>query len=393
MIPILRKDLRRLWPHAALFWLLLALSAWLDPAYSGRMFAEEFRPLTVILVLACGSLIVNVIQQDAIPGDSHYWLTRPIPRGTLLASKGMFIALCVMLPVVLAQLIVYLALGLPLGEHAAALLAREAFFAAFLVLPVAALAAVTRNIGQSILILVLLAVAIFAIGASEIVKFAVPVEMSFSTLSALAAALLTAGAAAVLGIQYARRDTFRSAAAAAASALLITLVVHSRPPARPTPAEVLLQLMPPDQTGPSAPLLSFEFPVRFDGVPAGLDITVEDFSLGIGEANGPRPSLLRPFDATIRREADGRARLTVLRGQEALYNHLAAADLHFHAEMTLVLSRPGLTLPGPGKQGIVVPGFGRCVEGSVSSGLAVACYSPWPRTSLALESKRIANPP
>ena len=351
MTAILRKDWRRLWPHAALFWLLLAVSAWLDPAYSGRMFVDDFKPVTAALVLACGSLIVSVMQQEAIPGDRQYWLTRPIARGQLLAAKGVFILLCVLAPVVLDQIAIYLSLGIPVGQHMGALLWREAFFVAFLVLPAAALAAVTRNIGQSILALVLVAAVVFAIGASEIVTFVVPVTMGVFAGSVVRGALFAGGAAAVLYLQYTRRATAASAGVMAITGVLFLLAIRSAFPVAGKAGEVFLELAPLAQAGPPAPLLSLEIPVHFEGVPATLDITVEELKIGIGDIHYPPPAYLRAFEGTLRRDGEGRGWLAVFHGQDVFARYLTA-NLRFHAQMTLVLSRPGVTLPRPGKQGI-----------------------------------------
>lgn len=71
-------------------------------------------------------------------GENQYWLARPIAWQELLAAKVLFLTALVDLP----RLICRYALGAP---------ADEMRFAVFLVLPCAALAAATANLGQAAL--------------------------------------------------------------------------------------------------------------------------------------------------------------------------------------------------------------------------------------------------
>ena len=103
------------------------------------------------LPLACWNLIIAVIHEEKLPGDRQYWLTRPYSWKDLLAAKALFVAAFINLPLFVWHVGAFAAVGVPLGEHLPALLWRQLFFSAFYILPVAALAAITRSLGQLIL--------------------------------------------------------------------------------------------------------------------------------------------------------------------------------------------------------------------------------------------------
>jgi hypothetical protein len=386
MLAILKKDARRLWPQMLLFWLLLALSAWLDPVYSGRMFSADFAAITMALVLACGTLIVAAIQQEALPGDTQYWLTRPIDRRALWVEKAAFVFLAVNLPIVAGQVIIYIALGIPLGGHLGALLWRQVFFIAFLILPAAVLGAVTRNLGQVFLTTILIVAVNVGVLSANVIRFVIPVPIGVWGASLLNASLAAVGAAAVLWIQYARRSTAVARAVMLTTMLLMCLTTRMATPPVAEPGIVALELdaQPVATARPPAPLGSLEFPIRIDGIPAGVDITVDRMRAGIGEPGGATPGLLHSLTASIHDFSTGRGWLTIYNGQEQFEKYLNV-PVNLYASLDLVLSTRGAALPRPGKAGVVVPAIGRCTEQDDTGVASVVCYSPFPRTALALQ--------
>src|ERR1022692_1080017 len=149
---IFRKDVRHLWPHAAACVILMALAAILDPTYASRGQSTAYSLLAgFALPLACWNLIIAAIHEEKLPGDRQYWLTRPYSWKDLLAAKALFVVAFINLPLFAWHAAAFAAVGIPLGEHLPALLWRQVFFSAFYIPPVAALAAVTRNQGQTIL--------------------------------------------------------------------------------------------------------------------------------------------------------------------------------------------------------------------------------------------------
>src|SRR5271165_6733003 len=158
ILAIFVKDARHLWPHITGFLVLMLLAALLDPTYTVQD-PSVYMLLSTLLPLASCALIVTVIHEEKLPGDRQYWLTRPISWKHLLAAKTLFVIAFINLPLLLSHVAVWLALGVPPVEHLPALLWKQVFFTVFYVLPVAVLAAITRNIGQVILAALLLFVA------------------------------------------------------------------------------------------------------------------------------------------------------------------------------------------------------------------------------------------
>src|SRR6185369_6182270 len=107
----------------------------------------------------------------------------------------------------------------PLGEHFPALLWRQVFFTAFFILPVAALAAISRSIGQVILTAILVALPITLLQNFLLARLRIFWGDFAWTLTAAVAFILTLGTSGILAIQYARRRTVVARLAAAASAI------------------------------------------------------------------------------------------------------------------------------------------------------------------------------
>src|ERR1017187_2282386 len=95
---IFRKDVRRLWPQVAGALGLPALVGWIDsqPSSTGAI-----APLAGALWAACWTyLAASVIQQERLPGDRQYWLTRPYDWRQLLSAKVLFVLAFAVLPLV-----------------------------------------------------------------------------------------------------------------------------------------------------------------------------------------------------------------------------------------------------------------------------------------------------
>ncbi len=150
---IFRKDVRHLRFEIGgvlLLVLILILSGihtWEDVQETGRASSGE-NPLMILLPLSWALLIARVIQTEALPGDRHFWLTRPYSRTGLVLSKLLFAAAFVHLPLLLAQAIIVAADGFPLFSSLGGLLWNQVWLAALLVLPVSAVASLTRNLAQ-----------------------------------------------------------------------------------------------------------------------------------------------------------------------------------------------------------------------------------------------------
>lgn len=110
---IVAKDLRRLWPLVALWFLVTILSL----AAHGTLtwwFAFALAPARL---LSLYFLVALVVLQDPLTGPDAFWRTRPISPRLLLASKTVFIAIFVLLPAIVVEMIQLPRTGVPEAWH------------------------------------------------------------------------------------------------------------------------------------------------------------------------------------------------------------------------------------------------------------------------------------
>ena len=143
---IFRKDVRHLWPRAVP---LLAIT--------GLLGVIECRPLVPdpisnllrsFWLLALAFLAASLIQQEALPGDCQYWITRPYSRTDLLAAKASFLAAFAGLPLLMMEAISIAANGGSPWRHIPLLLTATLIFAGGACVFVGALASVTGNLAH-----------------------------------------------------------------------------------------------------------------------------------------------------------------------------------------------------------------------------------------------------
>jgi hypothetical protein len=147
VLAIFRKDVRATWPQLALWLLMVAiLTATVVAA------PLKLHNLTLPLDLVGGWLILTVMQQERLPGDTQYWLARPIPRRGIFAAKLLFIGAFVHLPLLVSGILQLTALGFSPVEYASTLFLSQVALTAIPVL-VVPLAAVTRNLAQGVIAL------------------------------------------------------------------------------------------------------------------------------------------------------------------------------------------------------------------------------------------------
>jgi hypothetical protein len=158
---IFRKDVRHLrFEIAGILLLLIVLvlagvQTWEGLQARGGPESDSGGPLDVLLPIAWSLLIARAIQTEALPGDRHFWLTRPYSRSGLLLSKAMLIVAFINLPLLVAQAAIVSLDGLPLLSNFGGLLWNQVLISVVLLLPVAAVAALTRNLAQFLPLVVL----------------------------------------------------------------------------------------------------------------------------------------------------------------------------------------------------------------------------------------------
>lgn len=188
--------------------------------FGGNPVAVELqRPLTLAWYFGIAALTAAVVHQDPIPGVDQDWLIRPLRRRDLLLAKCLFSALTICVPMFLLDVALGLALGFPWALTLEAMLFKEIFVFAFLIVPLLAMAAGTRNLTEFAVLAAAMMVtyaASSALGALVLGPNRCPTcGTGFSWLEHLWQHLMMlAGAAVILTLQFRGRRTQASRALA-----------------------------------------------------------------------------------------------------------------------------------------------------------------------------------
>ncbi len=149
---IFKKDWILLWPMVMLVTAIQALLEWSDYDLSvvnaNAAAVELIRPLTVAWLLSIAALVVAVVHQDPIPGAEQDWLIRPIKRIDLLIAKMLFLLVTISMPMMVLNLVHALAIGFPFSTVIGVIVYKEVYTFVFMLLPLMALGAATRNLTE-----------------------------------------------------------------------------------------------------------------------------------------------------------------------------------------------------------------------------------------------------
>jgi hypothetical protein len=211
---IFKKDVRLLWPFAALAALIHGVNA-VPAAFSTGIDTLFFVsiPLALVSLLSLVALVVSVAQQDLVPGERQDWLIRPINRLHLVAAKLLFVVLLGLAPICAADVALGLVHELPLGDVVAASVRRSAALLCYICVPTLIVAAMTRTLTEFVVTVAVAAIAL--IGLFSVT----PVVGLVDTLSASGIAWITTciwgilsvlAALTILPQQYLHRRTVRT---------------------------------------------------------------------------------------------------------------------------------------------------------------------------------------
>jgi len=391
ILAIFRKDARHLWPQAAVLAFLMGVSALLDPTYRGGALVYYDLLPSFALPLSCWLIVISVIHQEKLPGDRQYWLTRPYSRKELLAAKLLFLAVFINLPLLVYHAGVYAALGIPPASHLQELLWKQVFFTAFYVLPAAALASITRSVGRVLTISLLSAAGVWILGTALSLFTRHPLQVSARDANGtiLQAALIIAGASAILALAYATRRTPAAGAIAAATALAFLALpafrtAFAQPPAiaGKAPARLLLDTAP-GRHSTSAPggdpdTVTFDIPVRLEGAASGMAMDRRYFSLRTMDSrrrHGVIPAGLHDIQG-------GSAWLSLSALRYSLWS-LEQEPVELSGSFELQLFDSPSVLPLPRQSIVAVPGIGACRDTREAQGsISFTCYSASPHAAL-----------
>ena len=165
VVHLLRKDLRALWPYLLLWTGVLAAHLLLpdDGSIETSMRVSQLRNVLQTIQVVLAALLPGLlILQDPVDGTRAFWLTRPISRGSLLASKVLALALVFILLPLAFQLAGMLRGGLG-GWPLVAGLAEGGLWVGGISLAFAALASASSSLPRFVLLLAIYSVvAVFA---------------------------------------------------------------------------------------------------------------------------------------------------------------------------------------------------------------------------------------
>jgi hypothetical protein len=357
-------------------------------------------------MLACWILVIAVIHEERLTGETD-WLTRPYHRGGLLAAKLLFVTMFVNLPVLLTQVVVMVSLGIPPLGHLPALLWRQAFLTAILILPAAALAAITGSLREAFLTVVLavapiyLAILVLALGRVRIF-FMSPGARSYWLKDSFQAAVALVFGAAILLLQYRRRATTLSRILFGLAALLAVffadrIVPQNRQfaiqaalsPRLPQSGAIGIELDPNPgilhapiySRGRSQPgTVHVEVPIRVAGAPGGAGLL-----LGTRAATTLKTEPPLEVNSEIR-DLPGLGKWLSFDISRVTYFSLRRSPVSISGQVPLTLFARAANVPAPAGNRAVVPGFGACADyRDVDGKFVVRCFTPFASVPVAFE--------
>jgi hypothetical protein len=394
ILHIFVKDMRRFWPEILVSLAITAAFAWFDPkesqgarhvygaiSYSllGGSQTALAGALTVLVPVTWWLLISRVILAESLVGDRQFWLTRPYEWKNLLAAKLLFVAAFVYLPIFIAQWLLLIVGGFNPVHYLPGLLYNLLLLTGTIILPLAALAAVTSNFARLTLTLLGVFAGLIALGAlAGLVSInsstiATPIDMRLSF------GFLFSGCAAAIAIQYARRNAKAARLVLLAIPAVFILSGFIAPDERlmdrthpvvisQTGAPVQLSYNPDPHTWFSAsPVnptngIAITIPVRASVAAEGTLLVFEGMKVVIEAPDGSRwTSPWERLDVPKQVPGENHDYLTLFMMPGALYKKWKGTPLRMHITYELSLAKAGpethIAMP---LGDFAVPDFGVC---------------------------------
>lgn len=236
VLQLFRKDVRHLWPWIAITWVLLALFPVQEAIAASVPQGLRVLLFQTSLPVAMFLLVVVAIQQETLIGDRQYWLTRPFTAWHLMAAKALFFIAFLNVPILVVRAIVLKTAAMPVLENLTALLWYPLLFTLAFILPAAALSAVTRGVGQAILVTLAGFIVLSTVGAYLFQSLGSPVWGTFHWIRiVMTVGVIGAGGASTLALQYTRRKTLWCRLILVSTAAL-AFATYAMPPVGPAVA-------------------------------------------------------------------------------------------------------------------------------------------------------------
>jgi hypothetical protein len=382
---IFKKDSRHLWKEILVVTTMIAAFAYLG-ARSRPVLTAYALPIDrldaiyrLLLPLAWWYLIAAVVHEERISGDRQFWLTRPYRRGSLLAAKVLFVLVFLNLPMLLADCVILAAHGFKAWSYLPGLLVRHLLLLLVWFLPFLALATVTDNLQQFLLLLVMIPVLYFIIAiVGRLPVFGLYSHGEWIPISAMIVVVVV-GTFLILRIQYLHRRT-TLARGIAICALPLALMVPSFFPRstayaaqlalshrQAVPASVVLGLDLSRQGGQDrndlvtdgeANTVELDFPLRATGIPQDLDLIADHLAVKVRTPDGN--SLNTSWRSLMFSDRNGQLWMKV-HIDEAVFQKLRGTRVTVRTSAYLtLLGNSRATLIPAGAKSMEVPGIGRC---------------------------------
>jgi hypothetical protein len=407
MLHILWKDTRRLWPGIVATIAVLASLAWQDRGRADWLAGPVEGYLNLVVPLLWGCLLALAVEQDPIPGDRQFWITRPFSRGSMLAAKLLFALLFVHLPSLLADAYVLAARGFSPVAYAPQLLMKQLVWACALTIPAMALASLVRSFSHFVMEVAAVAVVLLVVAGPYSGFYPYQWEPIEAARKLLIVTLLVCAGIAVLALEYFGRRVLLSRAigvAAGVGAALIFFLVM--PPAAlairatlsPSDAAPSIQLDPsPRSWRPYASRqVTVALPIALTGLPPEARANIDMVRSEIETASGTRYSETRPvrYNPSARRSHDfsigwitpsqwnfTAPEWALLSIDPRLFDAMAARPVTIRGEAAIGMFRLGAATWMPIGATADAPGIGKCMtadyEEPFGAGrIKVECESP-----------------
>jgi hypothetical protein len=301
---IFRKDTAQMLPQLSMPLFTLALFTVLESKSwgSGPPLLLSTAGLTNVLVLLfCMTwvvLIISLVQAERLVGLNQFWTTRPYEWPKLIAAKCYFLLAFLYFPLVVSQIILLHQGRLSVVQSIPTLLYNLLLLTTVFVLPVVCAAALTRSIGQAMLVLLLLLSMLVGVASfSTLFKGMAPRSLLPLQIVVIAAVLLLA-----LINQYRNRTTGRSLyllTVAPVAALLLQVTVPGTSlaahgyalPTGDSPVSIQFDSNPLRAFGTAVPndpdaRLFLHLPLLLSGMQPGASFALDGHKLLLSGANG-----------------------------------------------------------------------------------------------------------
>ncbi|HTW24103.1 MAG TPA: hypothetical protein VMD78_10915 [Candidatus Baltobacteraceae bacterium] len=408
ILHIFRKDVRHFWIEILASLVLLSAYTWKTIHGWGAQTIDVDEPavlmrtISALVPISWCFLIVRAVLDESLVGDRQFWITRPYEWKNLLVAKLLFATAFVSLPLFVADVTLLARAGFSPAHYLTGLLWMQLMMFLALVLPAAAVSAISSNFVQVLLWILGIGLFLVGVAASDSVVPGSDVTVSSDFGGDASIAMFVGLGVAVLLLQYCRRQTQMSRSLLLGVAILVAVLVVAIPYTRliersyplvaagEVPPARLDMLVPisPSNNSVERPIRTKEvdlnFPFETSGIPAGYVVIEAGTLTTINSPNGHHWSShwKSAYGEIWPGQSKSSATVTIPRDFfESVQS--GPVDVHFSFALSLYReadSRKVITQAGE----FSVPGVGTCWIDlqQVWDNSAIACHSPIQRPPL-----------